>query len=602
MESDGYNYDNSSFGSASLDLQKEMDGGTKWRLTLMPNRGAGSSFDGNSIVHEASVSLPLGDLKTRLIAGQIPDWSGCEYLPSTQNKLITHNMLFDFTLPVAYTGAGVDLSSGKWISKIVPANMNASKPQSGERTPVIAYRVDYSRGDYQGFGFAGVHGKATNLRAADAAGNLITLTPFSTKDTAVNLYLHGVARGKFVPLNQLDLWLRDGVGFAGPSIWGTGLPRTGPRSEYYGRGNADTARALPWMPGYARIVCNSFVAGEPFDACPRQVLRRQIARLAERGWVLRTGIEPEFFLLRKTAEGYAPFDANDQLDKPSYDLKSLPRQREFLKQLGDGLTACGLDIFQADHEDAHGRFEVKFHHADALTSADHLMLFKMAAHELVEREGMVFSMMPKPFAVQPGSGMHFHVSMWDGDRAGTGDSAKCVFDNDSSDLSPLAHYFIAGVLHHSAALCALAAPIVNSYKRLTVGESISGTSWAPAYVAHGPNKRTALVRTLRGRFEWRVPDASANPYLATAALIAAGLDGIDRQLKLGPGCSEDLFKLSITDIRLRGIDVLPQSLNEAIDALQGNEVIADALGNILREQFCQLKRDEWTEYARHVSG
>jgi Protein of unknown function (DUF3138) len=188
VESDGYNYDNSYFGSASLDLQKEMDGGTKWRLTLMPNRGAGASFDTNSIVHEASVSVPLGDLQTRLIAGQIPDWSGYEYLPSTQNKLITHNLLFDFTLPVAYTGAGVELSSGKWISKVILANMNASKRQAGEKTPVIAYRVDYSRGEYQGFGFAGVHGKATNLRADDGVGNLITLQPFSTKDTAVNLF------------------------------------------------------------------------------------------------------------------------------------------------------------------------------------------------------------------------------------------------------------------------------------------------------------------------------------------------------------------------------------------------------------------------------
>jgi glutamine synthetase len=414
--------------------------------------------------------------------------------------------------------------------------------------------------------------------------------------------LHGVARGKFVPLNQLDLLLSDGVGFAGPSIWGTGLPRTGPRSEYYGRGDihsaAHSARALPWMPGYARVVCDGYVAGEPFDACPRQVLKRQTARLAERGWVLRTGIEPEFFLLRKTAEGYEPFDASDLLLKPSYDLKSLPRQREFLKQLADGLTGCGLDVFQIDHEDAHGQYELNFHHADALTSADNLMLFKMAAHELAEQHGMVFSMMPKPFANQPGSGMHFHVSMWDGD----GPDAQCVFDDDRSDLSALAHHFIAGVLHHSAALCALAAPTVNSYKRLTVGESISGTTWAPAYVAHGPNNRTALVRTLRGRFEWRVPDASANPYLATAALIAAGLDGIDRQLKLGPACVEDLFKLSLTDIRLRGIEVLPQSLSEAIDALQANEVIADALGDTLCDQFCQLKRDEWTEYARHVSG
>jgi glutamine synthetase len=265
------------------------------------------------------------------------------------------------------------------------------------------------------------------------------------------------------------------------------------------------------------------VAGEPFDACPRQVLKRQVARLAERGWTLRTGIEPEFFLLRRTADGgIAPADAQDALDKPSYDLKTLPRQAALLHELAAALTACGLDVFQVDHEDAHGQYELNFHHAEALASADHLMLFKMAAQALAEQHGSIFSMMPKPFANQPGSGMHFHVSLWAG--------GDCVFADRQQPLSTLAMQFIGGVLAHSAALCALAAPTVNSYKRLVVGESLSGTSWAPAYVAHGPNNRTALVRTLNGRFEWRVPDASANPYLATAALIAAGLDGIERGL------------------------------------------------------------------------
>jgi glutamine synthetase len=412
--------------------------------------------------------------------------------------------------------------------------------------------------------------------------------------------IHGVAKGKFVPLAHLDGLLQEGVGFAGPSIWGTGLPRTGPRSEYYGRGDAETARALPWMPGYARIVCDGFVAGEPFEACPRQVLRRQVARLAELGWTMRTGIEPEFFLLRRTATGMAAADADDALDKPSYDLKTLPRQRDFLKQLSDGLTACGLDVFQIDHEDAHGQYELNFHHADALASADHLMLFKMAAHALAEQHGSVFSMMPKPFANQPGSGMHFHVSMWK-DQGGSGEKANCVFDERGRDLSTTAMHFIAGVLHHSAALCALAAPTVNSYKRLVVGESLSGTSWAPAYVAHGPNNRTGLVRTLGGRFEWRLPDASANPYLATAGLIAAGLDGIRRELDPGPACTDDLFNLTLAEIRARGIAVLPQSLGEAVDALASNEVICSALGDTLSGEFVRLKRDEWTEYARHVS-
>jgi hypothetical protein len=160
---DGYNYDNSYFGAAVIDFQKEMESGTRWRLTLAPNRGVGAVFDGQSPVHEASVSVPLTDLQTRFIAGQIPDWSGYEYLQPTLNKLITHNLLFDFTLPTAYTGAGMEITSGKWIVKGVMANMNASRRTSGNKAPVFAYRVDYARGEFQGFGFAGVHGKAANF-------------------------------------------------------------------------------------------------------------------------------------------------------------------------------------------------------------------------------------------------------------------------------------------------------------------------------------------------------------------------------------------------------------------------------------------------------
>lgn len=406
--------------------------------------------------------------------------------------------------------------------------------------------------------------------------------------------VHGAAKGKLVPLAHLDDVLGLGAGFAGPSIWGTGLPRTGPRAEYYARGDANTAMPLPWMPGVARIVGDGFVDGQAFEACPRQVLKRALGRLAERGWTLRTGIEPEFFLLRQQSGEWMPADSDDRLDKPSYDLKSLPRQQGFLQELSAVLTACGLDVLQLDHEDAHGQYEVNFAYDDALRSADHVMLFKQAAHALAEARGMVFSMMPKPFANQPGSGLHFHVSLWSGEH--------CIFAPEAGGLlSPIGRHFMAGVLAHAPALTALASPTVNSYKRLTVGESLSGTTWAPAYIAHGPNNRTALVRTLPGRFEWRVPDASANPYLATAALVAAGLDGIDRRLDPGADCVEDLFALSLSQIRERGIGLLPQSLNEAIDALAADDVVCSALGPTLLAEFIKLKRAEWLAYARHVS-
>jgi hypothetical protein len=186
VDDDGYNYDNSYFGAAVIDFQKETESGTRWRLTLAPNRGVGAVVDGASPVHEASVSIPLTDLQTRLIAGQIPDWSGYEYLQPTLNPLITHNLLFDFTLPTAYTGAGVEITRGKWITKAVLANMNATRRVQGEKTPVIAYRVDYSRGEFQGFGFAGVHGKAANF--TENVVDSVTGEVIAQPDSRVDLF------------------------------------------------------------------------------------------------------------------------------------------------------------------------------------------------------------------------------------------------------------------------------------------------------------------------------------------------------------------------------------------------------------------------------
>jgi glutamine synthetase len=452
-------------------------------------------------------------------------------------------------------------------------------------------------------------GELASDRANDLAGQGIDTLLVQFTD------LLGVAKGKLVPLHQLPTVLDSGAGFAGPSIAGTGLGRHGPRSEYYARGDLDTLSALPWLPGVARIVGSGYVDGAPFEACPRQILARQVARLAERGLQMQIGIEPEFFLLKREAGSngqpkWSPFDDADRLAKPSYDLKSLPRQLGFLQALRGALEAAGLTVLQIDHEDAWGQYELNFEHAEVLSSCDHLMLFKLAAQHLAEQRGAVFSMMAKPFADQPGSGLHFHVSLWEQD--GRGRATRCVFDPQATErggsvirpgqhLSSAGQAFVAGVLAHSAALCALAAPTVNSYKRLVVGDSLSGTSWAPAYVAQGPNNRTCLVRTLPGRFEWRLPDAGANPYLAAAGLIAAGLDGLDRAMCPPPACTDDLFALSLAQIRARGIPLLPQSLGEACDALEQDSVISAALGATAQQQFLALKRDEALAYARHVS-
>ncbi|NML17419.1 glutamine synthetase family protein [Azohydromonas caseinilytica] len=416
--------------------------------------------------------------------------------------------------------------------------------------------------------------------------------------------LHGAARGRFVPLAHLDDVLTDGAGFAGPAIWGSALPRTGERARYHARGQASSIVALPWLPGVARIVADGFVAGEPFDADPRQVLRRALAPLEEQGWMLRVGLEPEFFLLRREGESFVPADARERLDKPCYDLKTLPRQAGYLHELREALERCGLDVMQLEHAEAPGQYEVNFGHTDALACADQLMLFKQAAHAIAQQHDMLFSLMPKPFADQAGSDMHVHVSLWEGE----GVDARSLFTPHLPDgavdrtrtLSTLGRHFVAGVLAHSAALCALAAPTVNSYKRLR--PTLNGPGYAPKYVAQGPDNRTALVRTLHGRFEWRLPDASANPYLMLAGMVAAGLDGIERRLDPGPDVDIDLLEASPQTLAELGLRTLPHSLAQALDALEGDEVLVNALSSSLVREFVRLKRQEWAEYARHVSA
>ena len=247
---DGYNYDNSYFGMALIDFQKEMEGGTKWRLTLAPNRGTGAVFDGDSIVHEASVSIPLSDLQTRLIAGQIPDWSGYEYLQPTLNKLITHNLLFDFTLPTAYTGAGMEVTRGKWITKAVLANMNASRKSSGNKTPVLAYRVDYSKGEYSGFGFAGVHGKAANFRADDGVGNPVTGEPYDTRDSSLNLFEVDAyfIRGDWTVQGQLSYGMQKNASVTADPV--SGELRD---ARWYGASVLAAYKFMPRLEGIARF-------------------------------------------------------------------------------------------------------------------------------------------------------------------------------------------------------------------------------------------------------------------------------------------------------------------------------------------------------------
>ncbi|NCP81734.1 MAG: type III glutamate--ammonia ligase [Comamonadaceae bacterium CG_4_9_14_0_8_um_filter_57_21] len=407
--------------------------------------------------------------------------------------------------------------------------------------------------------------------------------------------LHGVAKGKLVPLDNLAEWVEQGAGFAGSSIWGTGLGRFGARSEYYGRVQLESLRPLPFMPGVAHAVCDGFAGGQPLASCSRQLLKAQLAKLKALGLTLWVGIEPEFFLLQRDASGqWGRADAQDQLDKPSYDLKAIYRNRAFLDDMRQNLSALGFELQQMDHEDACGQYEINYRFDDALAAADRYMLFKMTAHAVAEQHGSVFSCMPKPFADAPGSGLHFHLSLTDAD-------GNAVFHapDDPLHISPVAYQFTAGLLHHADALSAICAPTVNSFKRLALSHSASGTTWAPVWKAYGDNNRTCLVRTVAGRLEWRLPDPSCNVYAAIAATLAAGLDGMKRQLSAPTACSEDLYERFAAGQPMP--EQLPRDLGLALDAFAADPSLMQALGVEFCDQFLQIKRQEWSSYSQSVS-
>lgn len=406
--------------------------------------------------------------------------------------------------------------------------------------------------------------------------------------------LNGGVKGKLVPLDLLPQAVAEGAGFSGPSITGTGLPRMGARSEYMGRVLPQSLRPWPFLPGVAHAVCDGFAGGEPLDTCPRQLLKAQVERLRQRGWTLWVGIEPEFFLLRRTGQGWAVADAQDTLAKPSYDLRAIGRNFAFLDRLRQTLQDLGFELQQIDHEDACGQYEVNYRFDEALAAADRYQLFKLAAGEVAREHGLVFSTMPKPLAHAPGSGLHFHLSLTDHQgHALMADPAGAL------GLSELGHRFAAGLLHHADALAALCAPTVNSYRRLAASRSASGTTWSPVWKAVGDNNRTCLVRTVAGRLEWRLPDPACNVYAAIAGTLAAGLSGIDQALPPVAPTADDLYERHAAGADLPAR--LPRDLHAALDALQADAALRQAVGDAFCGQFLQVKRDEWAAHAGSVS-
>jgi glutamine synthetase len=427
-------------------------------------------------------------------------------------------------------------------------------------------------------------------RGASARGEL----PEGVDFVAVQwVDVHGAAKAKFVPRSAWPAACGDGggAGFAGFANHGFGRGPEHP--ELLAVPDPSTLTVLPHRPQTA-VAFSTVHDGDDVATCDsRAILSRVQDDAAAKGLLPICGIEPEFFLLaRDESGGLVPFDALDRLDKPCYDLKALLRSGDVLAAIVTAMERLGWEVSALDHEDGNGQFEVNFTHADALTTADRFTLLRTIIADLAEQHGAIATFMPKPLGGSTGSGAHVHLSA-------LGESGANAFadptDRRGLGLSETAYLFMAGVLAHARALSALTMPTVNSYRRLYAGAGHSGATWSPTAIVYGGNNRTTMLRVPGpGRFENRAVDSSCNPYLALAGIVAAGLDGIERGLDPGEPIEGAASPI--------GAASLPGTLSDALDALELDTILRDAIGE---EAICELiavKRLEWASYMDSVSA
>ena len=413
--------------------------------------------------------------------------------------------------------------------------------------------------------------------------------------------LYGRPSAKLVPAANLDDLVTDGAGFAGFAAGDIGQQPSDP--DIAAIPDLDSFTPVPWEPTVARFACDVTVEGEPWPYDPRTILRNQLVRAQDAGFDFKIGLELEYFLLRRGDDGGLELaDPLDDLEKPCYDLRGLTRNYDFLTTVSRYVNELGWGNYANDHEDANGQFEQNFTYDDALVSCDRAIFFRYMVHTLAEQHGMVATFMPKPFTHLTGNGCHFHMSLWrDGENAFLDEN-----DPRGLGLSETAYHFVGGLKAHARASSALTAPTVNSYKRLKLGSTSSGATWSPVWISYGYNNRTQMLRIPGpGRIEDRTIDGSCNPYLAATAVLAAGLDGIDRKLDPGEPNTENLYTVSIDELRSRGLETLPATLGEAVGELEQDDVLRAALGRGRDEDVVDwiagIKRDEWHRYHEQVT-
>ena len=398
--------------------------------------------------------------------------------------------------------------------------------------------------------------------------------------------LFGIQRAKLVPAAAASGMARDGAGFAGFAAWLDLSPADG---DVMAIPDLNSLTPLPWQPGVAWMATELVLNGEPMQQCPRRVLRQQLQRAESLGYGLYSGVEAEFFLLNP--DGSAVADAADHQEKPCYDQLALMRRYSLIGPLLSHMQELGWGPYQADHEDANGQFELNWTYADALTTADRHAFFKVMVKAMAEQQGLRATFMAKPFAELTGNGCHTHLSLWG--AAGRADAGRNLFHDPSGELglSPLAYHFLAGLLEHAPALCAITNPTANSYRRLAAPPTTSGATWSPGGISYTGNNRTHMVRIPDDqRLELRLPDGATHPYLLQAAILAAGLDGIERRLDPGPRHDNDNYAAPLALDQGRR---LPSTLGEALEAFAADTALRQGLGEGFCSAYETLRRRQW---------
>jgi glutamate---methylamine ligase len=400
--------------------------------------------------------------------------------------------------------------------------------------------------------------------------------------------LFGTQRAKLVPATAIGEMQKAGAAFAGFATW---LDMTPADSDLFAVPDPESLIQLPWKPTVGWLSADLWMDGKEVEHAPRNTLKRVLAAAGAKGYELKSGVECEFFLV--TPSGDRISDESDRQQKPCYDQAALMRRYDVITEICDSMLALGWSPYQNDHEDANGQFEMNWQYDNALVTADRHAFFKYMVKSVAEKHGLRATFMPKPFSNLTGSGCHAHVSLWQG--------KKNLFADPKGELglSKLAYSFLGGVIHNAEPLCALINPTVNSYKRINAPRTVSGATWSPNTVTYAGNNRTHMIRIPEsGRFELRLGDGAANPYLLQAGILVAGLDGIASKRDPGKRLDINMYTEGHT---VKNAKRLPLNLLDALRLLEKSRVLKDGLGEAFVSSYLKLKHDDWNAYTQHLT-